>query len=98
MKPRQRLDFERDFELARHRMREERATRELQTLERLMKEQDRALRALISPVATLRPEEEVFGYVRRLMECIINILKNLNEMREKRASIHIWTSRESELA
>ena len=92
MNPRKKLKLETDLVEGMHRLREERATRDLQTLERLIEEQDHAIRNFICPITKLLPHEEAFSYVRRLQECIIQIFENLNQMRAKRASIHIWTA------
>ena len=92
MNPRKKLKLETDLVEGMHRLREERATRDLQTLERLIEEQDQAIRDFIRPVTVKLPGEQALEYVLRLQECIVNILENLNDMHEKRASIHIWTA------
>ena len=69
-------------------MSQESARLNLHALHNLCDEYDSKIRAHIAPISMSPREETSRDYTNRLQVCILAILNTLNEMHQKRVSIH----------
>ena len=70
--------------------REEKVSRKYQDLKFLTEQQDAAIRAIIFPNTASREGEERSDYMRRLLNCLLQILENVQVYTDRRQSIYNW--------
>ena len=84
------LAFEEERMRSMRAMREARARDDLQTLQKLISDQDRAIRDIFAYPLEYRHEQTI-GYVIHLHRKSVEMLNELNENLKKSACIHIWS-------